>query len=384
MISKIAISGYRSLRDVVIPLTDITVITGANGAGKSSAYRGLRLLCEIADDRIIASIAAEGGFQSVLWAGPESLSRAMRTGEAPVQGVRRKNPVALKLGFLESDLSYAIDLGLPMPDNTSMFGGDPVIKRELLWRGPQPAPSKIIADRRGPGVTVRDERGALVQFATNLAPYESLVRDVAGPDAPWEVEHLRRRLGQWRFYDQIRTDAAAPARQPQVGTRTLALSPTGADLAGAIQTIYEIGDGEALDCAVEQAFPVARLEVEASGGLFQLMMHQPGMLRPLGARELSDGTLRFILLAAALLSPRPAPLLVLNEPESSLHRAVIPALASLIVEAGRDAQIVVVSHDRTLVTALRGSGADLIELYKDTGETFVEGHEDLRWTWPTR
>ena len=108
------------------------------------------------------------------------------------------------------------------------------------------------------------------------------------------------------------------------------------------------------------------------------------MLRPLNVSELSDGTLRFILLAAALLTPRPPPLLVLNEPESSLHSSVIPALASLIINASEDAQIVIVSHNRTLVTSLLDADAELIELSKDTGETFVEATDIPRWHWPAR
>ncbi|MCP2669422.1 AAA family ATPase [Maricaulaceae bacterium EIL42A08] len=307
----------------------------------------------------------------------------MRSGDVPVEPVVRKSPVALKLGIEEEDFSYVIDLGMPPPDGNSLFNTDPVIKRELMWEGPKPTPTKIIADRRGPSVVVR-QNDSTTQFATDLAGYDSMIRAVTGPQAPWAVEALRRRLGQWRFYDQIRSDIHAPSRLPQVGTRTLALSPDGDDLAAAIQTIYEIGDRIALDRAIENAFPGAKLNVVAIGEHFQITMQQPGMLRPLKANELSDGTLRFILLAAALLSPRPAPLLVLNEPESSLHRAVIPALANLIHEASRDMQVVVVSHDRSLITALRGFGGELVELYKDTGETFAEGYEDLRWAWPKR
>ncbi len=46
MLSTIAIRGYRSLRDITVPLGDLTVITGANGTGKSSVYRALRLLAD--------------------------------------------------------------------------------------------------------------------------------------------------------------------------------------------------------------------------------------------------------------------------------------------------------------------------------------------------
>jgi predicted ATPase len=62
-------------------------------------------------------------------------------------------------------------------------------------------------------------------------------------------------------------------------------------------------------------------------------LRQHGLLRPLSASELSDGTLRFLLWTAALLTPRPPELMVLNEPETSLHPDFLPALARLIAFA---------------------------------------------------
>src|SRR3569623_594029 len=99
MIPQIAISGYRSLRDLSVALGGLTIISGPNGSGMASFYRSLRLMNDIAHGGIIRSLAAEGGLPSTLWAGPESFSRAVKAGELPVQGTRRKNPVALKLGF---------------------------------------------------------------------------------------------------------------------------------------------------------------------------------------------------------------------------------------------------------------------------------------------
>jgi predicted ATPase len=127
MMTRLAIAGYRSLRDVRVPLGALNVVTGANGSGKSSLYRGLRLLADIAQGRIIQSLAAEGGLESTLWAGPEAFSRAMKAGDQPVQGVVRKNPVSLRLGFSGTDYGYAIDLGLPSPDSRSQFSNDPEI-----------------------------------------------------------------------------------------------------------------------------------------------------------------------------------------------------------------------------------------------------------------
>lgn len=84
--------------------------------------------------------------------------------------------------------------------------------------------------------------------------------------------------------------------------------------------------------------------MEVQNGRFELQLQQRGLLRPLSAAELSDGTLRYLLWAAALLTPRPPELMVLNEPETSLHPDLLPALARLIHAAAKNTQIIVVSH----------------------------------------
>ncbi|MBL1329590.1 AAA family ATPase, partial [Acinetobacter baumannii] len=76
------------------------------------------------------------------------------------------------------------------------------------------------------------------------------------------------------------------------------------------------------------------------------------LLRPLRTAELSDGTLRYLLWIAALLSPRPPALLVLNEPETSLHPDLLPALGRLVGQAAQHSQVLVVSHAARLVATL--------------------------------
>jgi predicted ATPase len=206
----------------------------------------------------------------------------------------------------------------------------------------------------------------------------------ADPQDALELLLLRERMKDWRFYDQLRTDRDAPARRPQIGTYTPVLAGDGADLAAAIQTVIEIGDPAELQETVADAFPGARLAVVERDGYFELEMKQHGLLRPLKAPELSDGTLRYLLLVAALLSPRPPQLMILNEPESSLHPDLLVPLARLIAAAATRSQIIVVSHAANLVTALRREGGRELLLEKQLSETVVTENEAPAWTWPSR
>ena len=385
MMTTLAVSGYRSLRDIRVRLSALTIVSGANGSGKSSLYRALKLLADIAQGRIIQSLAAEGGLRSTLWAGPESFSRAMKGGTQPVQGLVRKNPISLKLGFSGQDYGYAIDLGLPSPDFPTSFSSDPEIKAESLWTGERLGRSNAFALRNGRGVRIRNDNGEWRQAHQSLVSSDSMMTQCSDPREAIELMVLRERMRDWRFYDHMRTDPDAPARKPQIGTYTPVLASDGSDLAAAIQTIREIGDGNGMDDAVADAFPGGRVAVANTGAYFQVEMRQHGLLRPLLASELSDGTLRYLLLVAALLSPRPPALMILNEPETSLHPDLLPSLARLIVQASKQCQMIVVSHASTLVSALDAEAdSTQIVLEKTMGETAVQDYEPPSWTWPSR
>ncbi len=388
MLHTLAVANYRSLRDLVLPLKALNVVTGANGSGKSNLYRGLRLLSETAFGTAVESIAVEGGVESVLWAGPEQFSRLVKSGRHPVQGGPRKDRVNLRFGFVGDDYGYAIDFGLPTPVPQTMFGKDPEIKREAIWHGEMWHDRRAVADRRAGVVRSRDDSGAWQVVAQHLPSFDSMLSSVADPVRAPEVLMLREQIRSWRFYDHFRTDVASPARSPQVGARTPVLSNDGHDLAAAWRTIMEIGNREALDAAVSDAFPGAEVDVENVGGRFALRFAQHGLLRPLSQAELSDGTLRYLLWIAALLTPRPPSLMVLNEPETSLHPDLLPALGRLMKRCAEDTQLWVTTHAPILIEALTADGScNHLDLDKDFGETFVQDLDPLDvppWRWPTR
>ncbi|MEB3332130.1 MAG: AAA family ATPase [Synechococcaceae cyanobacterium] len=384
-LSHLAVNGYRSLQQLSLPLGGLTLVCGANGCGKSNLYRSLGLIAAAARGDLVAALAAEGGLPAVFWAGPARSSASSRRAEQPLQGGLRHEAVRLRLGFAGDALSYAIELGYRADDQRSAFVLDPEIKREWIWAGGPFHPRSLLVQRNG-AVVERCGEGRSVPLALEVASHESLFTAVSDPlDAP-EVFQLRRTILSWRFYDSFRTDRQAPARLGRLATRTPSLSGDGGDLAAAVQTILEIGDREGLQAAIADAFPGCSLAVDTSQPLFRLQLSQPGLLRPLEASELSDGTLRYLLLTAALFSPRLPPLLVLNEPENSLHPDLLAPLARLIAAVAERTQVWVVAHAEPLIAALSAApGCRLLRLERELGATLLPGQtvlERAAWRWP--
>lgn len=387
MLVTLAISNYRSLRNLIVPLRRLNLVTGPNGSGKSSVYRALRLLAETAQGGVIPSLAREGGLQSTLWAGPEKIGRSVKRGEHKVEGTIRRERVNLRLGFASDEFGYAIDLGLPTPTR-SAFALDPEIKTESIWAGPILRPASLLVERRNWVVRNRTADGEWDVLSHDLSTFDSMMSQFADPRNAPEMFTLREQIRSWRFYDHFRTDADAPARLPQVGTHTPILGNDGSDMAAALQTIREVGDPATLNRAVDDAFPGSMIEVLNIEGRFEISMHQHGLLRPLKAAELSDGTLRYLLWIAALLTPRPPRLLVLNEPETSLHPDLLPALGRLIANAADRSQVFVVTHAPKLISVLeKQADCNCIRLEKQFGETKVLGvgeFESPPWRWAPR
>ena len=337
---------------------------------------------------VVASLAREGGLPSTLWAGPETIARSVRQGQHPVEGTSSRKPVSLKLGFATETYGYSIDLGYPPPSATA-FNLDPAIKRECIWHGGVYRSASVLVDRRGNLVSLPGERNEEPVFLTqNLSSADSMLASIADPQRAPEMLAVRELIRAWRFYDGFRTDIASPVRIPQIGTFTPVLNNDGTDLPAALETIQEIGDADALARTVDDALPGSRIQIDVQAGRFDVKLQQHGLLRALSAAELSDGTLRFLLWTAALLTPRPPQLMVLNEPETSLHPDLLPALARLIIAASQRSQLIVVSHARLLIDFLTDAAeCKRLHLEKSFGETVLSDATLFNrpgWQWAPR
>lgn len=361
-IQQLTVSGYRSIQDLSLALGPINVITGPNACGKTNLYRAVLVISQAAHGQLARTLAAEGGMPSVLWAG-----------ERP-NYTRSKKPVRMRVGVRTDEFSYELVLGVPPAVPPSRFDLDPEVKEEYVWFGAQRRKANTLLERKAASTWVTRDDGERIVYPASLTQNESVLAQLHEPHLYPELSALREEIRRWRFYHYFRTDAGSPIRLPQVGVRTPVLSHDGYDLAAALQTIIEIGDVDALRRAIDRAFPGARLGIQAERAEFAVQMHMPGIKRPFEAKELSDGTLRYLCLAAALLSPRPPQVLALNEPEMSLHPDLMAPLAQLIVEAAAVSQLWVTTHSPALARHIaEHSGAEPIELERVAGATRVAG-----------
>jgi predicted ATPase len=370
IVREIHAAHYRSLRSIRFPTGRLTVFVGANGVGKTNLYRALQLLQASAAGTLARELAAEGGMESASWAGTRRVGEPAR--------------IALSAGFGELALegvvySYEVEIGVPPPGGPGAFPLEPDFKQEALLFHHRGRASKLL-ERRGRAVTARDADGKRVELSRELLASETALGSFDEPQRFPEVHAIKQLMLDWRFYHDLRTDKDSALRRPCLAVATPTMASDGSNLAAVLATLVHIRyDTVDLDRAIEDAFPGARLEVPMPGREASFGMVFPDHpKRVFEAQELSDGTLRYLALAGALLSLRLPSFIALNEPESSLHPDLLEPLARLIARAAERTQVWLVTHSERLAAALEKHGgmAPRTVIKKD-GETWIEGLKQI-------
>lgn len=355
--------GYRSLRRIAYPVSQLDVFVGANGAGKSNLFRALSLVRAAADNTLGRELAQEG-LRSAMWAGKR------RRDETP--GVELSIDLAAP-GKAGAVFRYEVSAGFP-PPTAGTFPEEPQIKTETLAYVTDARAHRLV-DRKGPSVMVRDEAGRPASLDIDLLPSETVLGRLEDPARHPELDQVRRTLLEWRFFHDLRTDPGASLRRPCVAVAAPTLAADGSNLAAVFATLAKIReDTTDLSRLIDRAFPGCRLVCEAGATASFGLTYPDFPGRVFDADELSDGTLRFLALAGALMSYRLPPFVALNEPESSLHADLMEPLGEMIVEAAARTQVWLVTHSERLADVIARSGAGAVRtVVKRDGATTVEG-----------
>ena len=376
-ITRLKVIGYRSIKKIDLKLGALNVICGANGTGKSNLYRSLHLLSAAANGQLAQMIAHEGGMDSALWAGSRS----------------KLDPTTFSIAIDLDDLIYRLECGR-VPDDSRVFAGVQIAPGDPRWfcNDPDVKIESVSTDYRGKQISIlkrkrsyvsaRNMDGRAVEYPLTNNDCESVLSCLREPHLYPDLSLLRQEFLGWRFYHHFRTDLHSPLRRQQIPVFTPVLSHNGSDLASALASIIAAGGEDVLSKNIERAFPGAKLRILMERRSVSFKLKMPGLSRAFTARELSDGTLQYLCLLAALCTERPPNLMVLNEPESSIHPDLFEPLAELLVEASKRSQLIVTTHARPLALAIQkisGANHALIELEKVDGETQVVGAKSFEY-----
>ncbi|MDR7221347.1 AAA family ATPase [Aminobacter aminovorans] len=363
-LTSFSASGYRSLRSIRLDIGQASVFVGENGVGKSNLYRALQLIKASAEGTLAREIAGEGGMNSALWSGNRRAGQPVR--------------VVIDAQFVDDETAaryaYKVEIGLPPPLSAG-FTFEPHVKDESLTVEVGRRPVEMMS-RKGQAVFARDGDGRRIEHPERVLNSETALALLGGAGRYPEVGDMRAAVAGWRFYHGFRTDSESPVRRAALATTSPMLDEDGANLAAVFATLKHIrGDTVELDRCIADALGGALLDVPEPGenATFGLVLPEfpQRIFKP---QELSDGQIRFLALAGALLSYRLPKLIALNEPESSLHPRMMPALADMIAKAAERTQVWIVTHSRELADLVRDrTGARPLTVVRNDGATTIEG-----------
>jgi len=372
MLCEASAEGYRSLRKITFPVGRLGVFVGANGAGKTNLYRALQLIQAAAAGTLSRELASEGGTDSAFWAGARNPKKPARitlgAGFRRIGEDRPEYEYEVAVGFVPIDLVSRNPVGAAFPL-------EPDIKEERL-RYRHGRRDYTLLERRGPAIFVTAEDGERIELAAQLMSSETALGSIEEPRQFPDLHMIRRRMLDWRFYHELRTDTASALRRPCLAVTSPTSASNGSNLAAVFATLAHIREDTVdLDRAIGDAFPGSELVIPMPDRTASFGMVFPDYpKRVFDASELSDGTLRFLALAGALLAYRLPGLIALNEPETSLHPDLLEPLARMIAAASERTQIWLVTHSERLAVALaKHGGIEPRTVVKRDGETWIEG-----------
>jgi len=305
----ITIKGFKSIASIEkLELRPINVVIGPNGSGKSNFVGAFAFLHAIREGRLRDYVTSAGGAEKVLHFGSKTTKE-----------------VELEL-FFRAEGRYELTL-LPTADD-GLFPSEEIV---YPWH-----------EGLGIGVNSRDK---------------GREAGISDPTSDGVEKWVRDHLGTWRIYHLNDTSSSSPLGKTAKVDDNRFLRPDGSNLAAFLYFLKVWAEG---------SYSLIVRAVQRVAPFFDDFLLEPAQLKPddiklewrhkssgqyFDASSLSDGTLRFIVLATLFLQPekyRPSVILV-DEPELGLHPYAIEMLAALVRQASVTSQVILATQSSMLL-----------------------------------
>ena len=340
----------------------LNVLIGPNASGKSNLIEALSILAAAPQD-IQVPFREGGGVGEWLWKGSQDPLRTAAV-EVTVEDFAGR-PTSLRYRLSFGDLFSRFTLLDEVVEEEQPSEPDGMPKFYYQYRGGQPV--------------VRVDGEALSELhlkREDLESGQSILSQLRLPGLSLGIEsgvaYLTVTFNQMRFYREFQLGPNTPLRRPQQADLPQNyLLEDGSNLSVVLSFMLNQPHIKAwlLD-NLQEFYPSVRdILVVVLGGTVQVFFQEEGLKANVPATRLSDGSLRYLCLLAALYSPEAPPVICIEEPETGLHPDVIPKLAKLLVEASERSQIFVTTHSDILVDALSETPEAVVICEKVNGAT---------------
>lgn len=330
-LGRLTIKGFKSIRSLEnFRLRDLNILIGANGAGKSNFVSFFSFLHEMVEGRLTLTVNKGGGADAHLFLGPQ----------------------------ITKKLSTELHFGL----NGYVFELEPTVDNRLVF-----------SDERIQ--YVGSQKTFVVNRSLGSGHSESnLMEQTKGGKNQAIAKHIYEAISGWVVYHFHDTSETAPMRRTCSVRDNERLRPDAGNLAAFLFRLKEekLPTYELICDTVRLVAPFFkdfRLRPKKARGdeFVQLEWTQKNSDYPFHASQFSDGTIRFIALATALLQPDPPATILIDEPELGLHPYALNTLASLIRQARQRTQLIVSTQSASLLNAFEPK--DIVAIDRVEGES---------------
>ena len=396
MITQIEIGGYRLLDEFKADFKPLTVVIGANAVGKSTLIDCLQLIADCCEHPLNTAISWHHGPASLLTAGNGN-------GQLAWSVTFRKPPTWDDFPLEEGKaLVYSIVLqsdaqGQMHPQYEVLRNQEPTPGFTEPFKFLEATPyQRHIFDRKQRQLIPFDEAQSspgIVRDADSVAAPPSSGQADAQQEAALLLSQIRFfnefpipssvrvLLGNMAFYPGFDVTRSSTLRTKAADIKPVTtLSSNGDNLGTVLHEILTRYDyrssAEELRDFLRVAYPAfEEIHCDTTFGTppqVLVRVREQGMSRSMEMWELSDGMLRFLCLATALLNPRPRPLVAIDEPELGLHPGLLPVVAEMIKTAAERTQVIVTTHSPDLLNCF--DIADVAVMARDADDAKIAWH----------
>ena len=338
-LQSLRVQGFKSIKDATLQLGNLTVLIGANGAGKSNWISVFGFLREIVEQRLQKYVSTRGA-TTLLHFGPKVTE-----------------VIEIEVVFVDDTNANHYRVRLQPTDGGGLVLTDwATYHNRQTYEGPM-SPQRISANAQ-----------------------ESELESVASGIKRYALDYLK----SYRIYHFHDTSRTAAVKQTQDLHDNRALVADAGNLAPFLYWMQQKHPDHfhAIEGVVRAIAPFFEcFELEPLGlneEKIRLEWGECGSDQIFGPHQFSDGTLRFMCLATLLLQPYPPSMIVLDEPELGLHPAAIQHLAGLLYEAAQRTQVLVATQSVTLLNQLAPEDVQVVERDQQGASTIRRlGDQDL-------